>query len=41
MRVHKHFDAFGSSSTPTRVKVSASSRLTLPSMTPRNTYLPS
>jgi len=29
-------DAFGSSSTPTRVKVSASSRLTLPSMTPRN-----
>src|SRR5467141_2787540 len=33
-------DAFGSSSTPTQVKVSASSHLTLPSMTPRNTYLP-
>src|ERR1700730_14433129 len=33
-------DAFGSSSTPTRVKVSASSHLTLPSMTPRNIYLP-
>jgi len=34
-------DAFGNSSTPMRVKVSASSHLTLPSMTPRTTYLPS
>jgi hypothetical protein len=34
-------EAFGSSSTPTLVKVSASSHLTLPSMTPRNIHLPS
>jgi predicted nucleic acid-binding protein len=32
-------DAFGSSSTPTRAQVSASSHLTLPLMTQRNIYL--